>query len=147
MYFKGWNLKQIWYFESTCLLTVVSWSPLKDMAVSKLRKPSIFSKGESESLLWTFLRKPSIFSKGESESLLWTFLFIDGECREMGSKTREAEGDANLLSLNFMCCYLCLPNFQCFWSCVPWTHFCIFCYVSHAAFSGTYPWVASTSPS
>jgi len=40
--------------------------------------------------------------------------------------------------------WTCLPNFQCFQSCVPWTPFCIFsfCYFSYAVVSGTHPWVA-----
>ena len=43
-----------------------------------------------------------------------------------------------------LCCQPCLPNFQCFQSCVSWTPFCIFsfCYFSFAVVWGTYPWVA-----
>jgi len=44
----------------------------------------------------------------------------------MGSKTREMWSDANLFSDNFMCCKLCLPNFQRFESCVWWIPLCIF---------------------
>jgi len=36
---------------------------------------------------------------------------------------------------------------KCFQSCELWIPFCIFCYVSHAAVSGTYPWVVRVSPS
>ena len=44
--------------------------------------------------------------------------------------------------LTFMYCQPCLPNFQCFESCVSWTRFCIFfCYFSYAvATSGPTIW-------
>jgi len=49
--------------------------------------------------------------------------------------------------LTFMCCLPCLPNFQCFQSCVSWTPFCIFsfCYVSNA-FTDATPKISRTIP-
>jgi len=58
---------------------------------------------------------------------------IDGECSEMG---RESKVGAmpTCYCLTVMCCQPCLPNYQCFQSCVSWTPFCIFsfCCVSNA---------------
>jgi len=70
--------------------------------------------------------------------------FIDGECREMGRENKEVGAMPTCYCLTFMCCQPCLPNFQCFQSCVSWTPFCIrfFCYVGLAIVSGTYPWLA-----
>jgi len=56
----------------------------------------------------------------------------------MGNENNEVGTMPTSYCLTFMCCQPCLPNFQCFLSCVPWTPFCIFsfCYVSHAVVSG-----------
>jgi len=63
--------------------------------------------------------------------------------QKMGRKNKEVGKMPTCCCLTLMCCQPCLPNFQCFQSCVSWAPFCIFpfCYVSHAEISGTYPWV------
>jgi len=61
--------------------------------------------------------------------------------QRISSKTRELGSMPPCYRLTFMCCCLCLPNFQCFQSCVSWTPLCIFCYIGHVVLSGTYPWV------
>jgi len=61
----------------------------------------------------------------------------------MGRETKEVWAMPTCYCLTFKCCQPCLPNFQCFQSCVSWTPFCIFsCYFSYAVVSGTYPWAA-----
>jgi len=61
----------------------------------------------------------------------------------MGRETKELGAKPTSYCLTFICCQPCLPNFQCFQSCVSWTPFCIFsfCYFSYAVVSGTYLWV------
>jgi len=56
----------------------------------------------------------------------------------MERETKEVGAMPICYYLTFMRCQPCLPNFQCFQSCVSWTPFCIFsfCYFSYAVVSG-----------
>jgi len=62
----------------------------------------------------------------------------------MEHETKEVGAMPTSYCLTFMRWKPCLPNFQCFQSCVSWTPFCIFsfCYFSCFVASGTYPWVS-----
>jgi len=65
----------------------------------------------------------------------------------MGHENKEVGTMPTCYCLTFMCCLPCLPNFQCFQSCVSWTPFCIFsfCYVSNA-FTDATPKISGTIP-
>jgi len=41
----------------------------------------------------------------------------------MGRKNKEVGAMSTCYRLTFMCCQPCLPNLQCFQSCVSWTPF------------------------
>ena len=71
---KGWNLNQIWCFESSWLLFLVSWIPTKTWMWinSGYQLPSIFSNGES---VWNFQR-----------GKLCSLLMVNAEKR--GAKTK-----------------------------------------------------------
>jgi len=75
----------------------------KDVNVNEFRIPTIKHslKGGSVKL-----------SKGQ------TLQFIDGECREMGHDNKEVGAIPTCFYLTFMFCQPCLPNFQCFQSCI-----------------------------
>jgi len=53
------------------------------------------------------------------------------------------------LTLCWWLCLLCVASFvniQCFWSCISWLSFCIFCYVIHVVVSGIRGWPAHPLP-
>jgi len=48
----------------------------------------------------------------------------------MGRENKEVGSMPTCYCLTFMCCQSCLPNFQCFHTCVSWTpflHFLLLC--------------------
>jgi len=120
---KGWNLKKNLVFWIFLVIVFSFMDSHKDMNVNKFRKPitkHFFKWGKCE----TF--------KGINFVVYWWRMQKKGARKQSGA-------DANLLFPNFQ---PCLPNFQCFQSCVSWTPFCIFsCYFSFAVVWGTYPWV------
>jgi len=117
---------EMWCYKSSWLLFIVSWIPTKSWmwTNSRYQQPSIFSKEK----VWN-VRRGKLFGLLMVNAEKW-----DAKIKKWG-RCQFAIA---------MCCQSCLPNFQCFQSCVSWTPLCIFsfCYVSNAVVSGTYPWVA-----
>ena len=82
---KGWNLKQIWCFQSSWLLFLVSWIPTKTWmwTNSGYQLPSLFSNEESVKL-----------SKGVNCVVYWWWM-------QRKRARKQSGGDANLLLPNF----------------------------------------------
>ena len=116
-------------FKFSWLFFILSWIPTKTWmwTNSGNQLPSIFFKG---------VRCET--SKEVNFVVCWCWM------QRNGCETKEVGAKPTCYCLTFMCCQPCLPNLQCFQSCVSWTPFCIFSffYFSNAAVSGTSPWVA-----
>ena len=123
------KFKTNFVFKSSWLFLMHSWFPTNTWmwTNSGNQLPSTsFKGGRCET------------SKGVNYVVYWWWM------QRRGCETKEVGGKPTCYCLTFMCCQPCLPNFQCFQSCVSWTPFCIFsfCYFSYAVVSGTLPWVA-----
>jgi len=74
------------------VVTVVSWNLLKDIAVNKFRKPTIFSE----------------------EKLCYKFSTTLVNAEKYGAKSEKRGPMPTCYRWFFMCCSRCLPNFHCF---------------------------------